>query len=95
MHLILTVPAGRDIITIYVLVDGNPVLMQPHSESQFASADPSKQVTDTILCHNLFSYGFPQVLAVEDDEIGLYCDACGHDSLVNFNWNQAVSASLA
>jgi hypothetical protein len=95
MHLILTMPAGRDIITIGVLVDGDPVVMKPHSESQFASADPSKQVTGTILCHDLLSDGIPQIFTVKDDEVGLYSDTRGHDSLVNFNWNQAVSGSLA
>jgi len=95
MHLILTMPAGRDIITIGVLVDGDPVLMKPHSESQFSSADPSQQVTGTILCQDLFSYGFPKFLTVKDDEVGLYSDARGHDSLVNFNWNHAASGSLA
>ena len=94
MHLILTMPAGRDIISEMILVDGDPVLMKSHSESQFASHDPSQQVTGTILCHDLFSNGFPKFLAVKDDEISLYCDAFGHDSLVNFNWNHAASGSL-
>jgi len=95
MHLILAPPAGGDIITIGVLVDGDPVLMKPHSESQFASADPSKQVTGAILCHDLLSDGIPQLFTVKDDKISFYCDARGHDSLVNFNWNQATSGSLA
>jgi hypothetical protein len=95
MHLILTMPAGHDIFSKIVLVHGDPVLMKPHSESQFASADPSKQVTGAILCHDLFFDGLPQIFTVKDDEIGLYSDTRGHDSLVNFNWNQAVSGSLA
>ena len=32
---------------------------------------------------------------VKDNEISFYCDARGHDSLVNFNWNHAASGSLA
>ena len=95
MHLILTMPAGHDIFSKIVLVHCDPVLMKPHSESQFASADPSKLVTGTILCHDLLSYGIPQLPTVKDNEISFYCDARGHDSLVNFNWNQAVSGSLA
>ena len=88
-------PAGYDVISEMILVDGDPVLMKSHGESQFASADPSKQVTGTILCHDLLSYGIPQLLTVKDDEVGLYSDARGHDSLVNFNWNHAASGSLA
>ena len=97
MHLILKIPAGSDILSNVVLIDGLPVLVKPHSESQFASHDPSQQVTGTILCHDLFSNGLPKCLAIEDNEISFYCDAIGigHDSLVNFNWNQAVSGSLA
>ena len=95
MHLILTMPAWHDIFSEIVLVHGDPVLMKPHSESQFASHDPSQQVTGTILCHDLLSDGIPQILTVKDNEISFYCDARGHDSLVNFNWNHAASGSLA
>jgi hypothetical protein len=95
MHLILTMPAWHDIFSEIVLVDSDPILMKSHSESQFAFADPSKQVTGTILCHDLLSDGIPQIFTVKDDEVGLYSDTSGHDSLVNFNWNQAVSGSLA
>jgi hypothetical protein len=95
MHLILAPPAGHNVFSEMILVHGNPVLMKPHSESQFSSADPSQQVTGTILCQDLFSYGFPKFLTVKDNEISFYCDARGHDSLVNFNWNHAASGSLA
>ena len=95
MHLILKIPANSDIISNEVLIDGLPVLVKPHSESQFASHDPSQQMTGTILCHDLFFNGLPKGLAIKNDKISFYCDAIGHDWLVNFNWNQAVSGSFA
>ena len=92
MHLILTMPAWHDIFSEIVLVHGDPVLMKPHSESQFASADPSQQVTGTILCHDLLSDGIPQLLTVKDDEISFYCDARGHEMLDRISSNGMLSA---